>query len=191
MKDSQITHLIRLRDEKGISLLYDKYANALYGVIERILNNSGLSEEVLSQTMLKAWNKIDSFDVQKSSLFTWLMAIARNSAIDKRRLKSFEFSQKTDSITSPVYNVAAVKSSTNTDAMRILGLLDDKYKQVLNKIYLEGYSQSEAAELLEIPLGTVKTRVRNAIQILREELKDEKSLFFGIILLVIILTILG
>lgn len=189
MKDSQITHLIRNRDEKGISLLYDKYANALYGVIERILNNPGLSEEVLSQTMLKAWNKIDSFDIQKSTLFTWLMAIARNSAIDKRRLKSFENNHKTDSISSPVYNIVATEADSNIDTLKILGLLDEKYKVVLNKVYLEGYSQSEAAELLDIPLGTVKTRVRTAIQILREELKDEKSLFFSIILLLILLII--
>ena len=191
MKDSQITHLIRIRDEKGIAMLYDKYSHALYGVIERILNNTGLSEEVLSQTMLKAWNKIDSFDINKSNLFTWLMAIARNTAIDKRRLKSFENVQKTESLSSPVYNIVASEAISNMDAETIIGLLDDKYKVVLDKIYLEGYTQSEAAELLDIPLGTVKTRVRAAIQILREELIDEMSFFYGIILLIILLVIIG
>lgn len=191
MKDSQITYLIRTRDEKGISMLYDKYSSALYGVIHRILNNPSLSEEVLSQTMLKAWNKIDTYDVEKSTLFTWLMTIARNSALDKRRLKSFDNAQKTDSLASPVYNVVPTEATSNIDVEKILGLLDNKYKEVLNKIYMEGYSQSEAAELLDIPLGTIKTRVRTAIQILREELKDEKSLFFGIIILIIVILITG
>jgi len=191
MKDSQITYLIRTRDEKGISMLYDKYAKALFGVIERILHNSALSEEVLSQTMLKAWSKIDSFDIEKSSLFTWLMAIARHSAIDKRRLKSFENNQKTDSISSSVYEIEATNTPSNSDVNRVIGLLDEKYRTILNKIYLEGYTQSEAAELLGIPLGTVKTRARTAIQILREELKDEKNLFYGIFLLIIILTLIG
>lgn len=191
MQDSQIIRLIRLRDEKGLSLLYDKYADALYGVIDSILNNTGLSEEVLSQTMLKAWNKIDSFNVDKSSLFTWLMSIARHTAIDKRRLKSYENHKKTDSLSSNVYKIAANESASTMDAKIIIGLLDEKYRQVLEKIYLEGYSHSEAAEILEIPLGTIKTRLRKAILILRDELKEEKNIFFGFIFLLITIILLG
>jgi RNA polymerase sigma-70 factor (ECF subfamily) len=65
--------------------------------------------------------------------------------------------------------------------------LDSKYRLVLEKVYLQGYSQADAAEELDIPLGTVKTRLRAAIIFLREELKDEKSLFFGILLLMLII----
>jgi len=188
MKDSRIIELIRRQEEKGLSAFYDKYSSAIYGVTLRILNRPDLAEEVLSQTMLKVWDKIDSYSINKSSLFTWTMAIARNSALDKRRLKSFEHGQKTDSLDSTVYNVEAKnKSEFELDASTITGLVEEKYKVVLDKIYLEGYSQSEAAELLNIPLGTIKTRLRKAILILREKLKDEKSLFFCIILIFILI----
>lgn len=179
-------------DENGLSQLYDKYASALLGVLTRILLDKGLAEETLSQTMLKAWDKIDSYNADKATLFTWLMTIARNSAIDKKRLKSFSNLQKTDSLTDHVYNVPSTDSSSfSLDLERITSLVEAKYKVVLDKIYLEGYSQSEAAKQLDLPLGTVKTRLRKAILILREELKDEKSLFFGFILLFILLKLFG
>ena len=179
MKDSEIVRLIINRDEAGISMLYDKYATTLFGIINRILGEPGLSEEILSQTVLKAWDKIDNYNPEKSNLFTWLMAIARNTAIDNKRLKSYRNQKKTDSFSLPVYNIVSKESASNMDVEKIIGLLDEKYKEVLSKIYLEGYSQSEASELLNLPLGTVKSRLRKAILILRNELKNDQQLYYG------------
>lgn len=191
MDDSVIIELLVTRNEKGLEAFYDKYAAALLGVINRIVGDVQIAEEVLSQSMLKVWNKIDTYKQSKSGLFTWSMAIARNSALDKKRLKSFENRKKTDDLTSTVNKVQSESPISTLVTDKLLRLVDDKYGDVLQKIYLEGYSQSETAELMDIPLGTVKTRLRKAIQILREELKDEKKLLYSIIIIITIITLLG
>jgi len=138
--------------------------------------------------MLKAWNKMSSYDENKSSLFTWLSVIARNTAIDKVRLKSYQMTNKTENIDGLVYEMEGTKQTSDAaiDVERITSRLSEKYQIVLQLMYLEGYSQSDIAEKLSIPLGTVKTRLRTAILTLRDELKNEKGLFMGLVLIVIL-----
>ena len=187
MEDIEIVNQIKDRQEKGLSNLYDKYAASLNGIIIRIVRNASLAEEVLSNTMLKAWNKIESYDESKSNLFTWLAAIARNSAIDKARLKSFKNNQKTDTITDHVYKIGFSNNQAKIDTERLTKLIDYKYRIVLEKMYLEGYSQSQIAKELDIPLGTVKTRVRKALQILRKALQSEINTFYGTYIYIILI----
>ena len=190
-RESEIIELLKKRDEQGLSLLYDHYAAALNGLIWNILKSTPVSEEVLQQTFLKIWNNIDSYNSNKSSLFTWMSTIARNTAIDKKRLKSFERNEKTESLDINVHQVEATKIPTeNIDVENLLKLMDPKYKSVLDHIYLQGYSHKEAAEVLEIPIGTVKTRLRMAISELREKLTKEKKLFFSFLLIIICLILL-
>lgn len=161
------------------------------GIIIRIVRNKGVAEEILQQTMLKVWGSIDQYDENKSTLFTWMSIIARNSAIDKRRLVSFQNNQKTEEIDNLVYTSKTVSSSSSgIDVARLTEKLEGKYKDVLDHVYLMGYTQAEAAKALDIPLGTVKTRLRQAIVILREELKEEKNLFLGMLVLLSILIII-
>lgn len=128
------------------------------------------------------------YDNNKSTLFTWVSSIARNSAIDQVRLKSFSNLQKTDSLDNTVYDINITNLKTDgIDVEALMSKLDDKYKIVLDMMYLKGYSQSEISKKLDIPLGTIKTRVRSALGILRKELVNEKSLFFGIFLFILIL----
>jgi len=157
-------------------------------VITRIVKDKNTAEEVLQQTMLKAWNKIDDYDSGKSSIYTWLNVIARSTSIDAVRLKRYQNIQKTDSLDPLVHDYSnSYISSSKIDVDKLTAKLDPKYKIVLDKLYLEGYSQSEVSKLLDIPLGTVKTRVRQAIVLLQEELKEEKNLFFGMLLMLILL----
>ena len=168
--------------------MYSKYGDAIYGVITRIVKDKNTAEEVLQQTMLKAWNKIDNYDSGKSSVYTWLNVIARSTSIDAVRLKRYQNIQKTDTLDPLVHDHSSnYISSSKIDVDKLTAKLDPKYKVVLDKLYLEGYSQSEVSKLLDIPLGTVKTRVRQAITILREEVKEEKNLFFGILFMLILL----
>lgn len=169
-------------------MLYSKYADNVYGVILQIVKNENLAEEVLQNTILKVWNKIETYNSNKSALFTWMMRIARNSAIDQIRLKQYSNQNKTDSIDTTVLNNKIEYQNQNSlDAEMLMKKLDQKYRDVLELVYLKGYSQSDVSKQLDIPLGTVKTRLRSAIKFLREELKNEKSLFIGGIILLIIL----
>lgn len=182
IKTEKIISLIESRDQKGISALYDQYSGALLGVIIRIVKNKELAEEILQKTFLKVWEKISSYDSNKSNLFTWIVSIARNTAIDHVRLKGFSNLQKTDSLDTSVYDINTTNIETDgIDVKMLLSKLDEKYKIVLDMMYLQGYSQSEISKKLDIPLGTVKTRAKAAIKILRQELINEKNLFFGIL----------
>ena len=157
-------------------------------MIIRIIGDREAAEEVLQQTMLKVWNSAGSFDEQKGPLFSWISAIARNTALDRGRLRSFQNRQKTDPLDTTVYINKIVNTETvSIDVERLTDKLDKKYKEVLNLVYLMGYTHQEASELLEIPLGTVKTRIRQAIKTLGEELKNEKGLFMGILIILMIL----
>ena len=182
-----IAALIKKRDESGLSMLYDKYAASLLGIIIRIVKSRDVGEEILQQTLLKAWNNINTYKEDKGSLFTWLSTIARNTSIDQIRLKKHQNQQDTlhldDQTKEPSFTIA----TESIDVAKILGFLDQNQKEVLDLLYLQGYTQSAAAERLNIPLGTVKTRLRLAIRSLRDELKDEKNLFFGSVILLILL----
>ena len=161
-----------------MSLLYDNYADALYGLVNRILDDAGAAEDVLKKTMLKIWKSIDSYDASKSSFYTWMSVIARNTALDQKRLKTFQAKDKTISVDEIVYKpVVSTPEGTDIDAQRLLSVLEDNYRIVLEYAYLKGYTQQEISDELNLPLGTVKTRLRTAISLLREELKNEKKYF--------------
>ena len=161
-----------------MSLLYDHYSDSLYGIINRILGDVQLAEDALQKTFLKIWQNIEGYDAGKASLFTWMSVIARNTALDQKRLKTFQAKQKTVSVDEIVYRQGAtMPDGTGIDATRLLATLDANNRVVLEYAYLKGYTQQEISDELNIPLGTVKTRLRKAISVLREELKDEKKYF--------------
>ena len=140
--------------------------------------------------MLKAWNKIDTYNSEKSKLYTWLATIARNSAFDKMRLKSYSRQKETDSIENSVYDLETVSfSQAEMDVQKLIIGLDEKYKIILKLIYLQGFTHVDAAKEIGIPVGTLKTRLRNALKILREELKNERLLFLSIIIIALIANI--
>jgi RNA polymerase sigma-70 factor (ECF subfamily) len=163
-----------------MSLLYDHYSDSLYGIINRILGDDQLAEDALQRSFLKIWENIQGFDSTRASFFTWMSVIARNTALDQKRLKTFQAKQKTVSVDEIVYRPdVSTPEGASIDAARLLSNLDTNNRIVLEYAYLKGYTQQEISEALNIPLGTVKTRLRKAISILRDELKDEKKYFLG------------
>ena len=163
-----------------MSLLYDHYSDTLYGVINRILGDDQLAEDALQKTFLKIWQNIDGYDPGRASLFTWMSVIARNTALDQKRLKTYQAKQKTVSVDEIVYRPGvSTQDGATIDAARLLSSLDANNRIVLEYAYLKGYTQQEISDALNIPLGTVKTRLRKAISVLRDELKDEKKYFLG------------
>ncbi len=162
-----------------MGILYDNYSAALYGVISRIVQNDEMSEDVLQDAFLKIWNNFSQYDSTKGRLFTWMVNIARNQAIDKVRSKDFVNQGKNQSLDKIVSFVDLNKSSSyNPDTIglkEMVNKLETEYKQIIDLIFFEGYSQSEAAEKLSIPLGTIKTRSRAAISKLRQQFESVKK----------------
>ncbi len=168
MQDQQLINRLQAQDRTAIGNLYDAYGAALFGVVLRIVQQRELAEQVLQDTFVKAWRNGASYDASKGRLFTWLLNIARNSAIDATRTAHFQKSRKTDSLDSLVHSPGG--ESINPDQIGVremVSRLDEKYKKLIELIYFQGYTQEEAAEETGIPLGTIKTRLRYAINELR------------------------
>ncbi len=169
--EEQLISLLKGRDRRGFEMLYDNYSAALYGVILRIVKQNEVAEEALQDVFVNVWNKIDQYNADKGRLFTWIINIARNMAIDKLRSKEVKQSQLNDTMDDVLLNV--VKQQQHTPNSDVVGLkdlltrLEDEDSFVIKMLYFKGYSQSELAKDYNIPLGTVKTRTRRALKQLR------------------------
>jgi RNA polymerase sigma factor (sigma-70 family) len=158
------------RERGALEYLYDSYAGALYGVILRIVKLDQVAEEVLQDVFVKIHDRIDSYDPGKGRLFTWMVNIARNQAIDKVRSKEINKERKTIGIENSVNTIndqASEQSIESIGITQLLTSLPDDQRVIIEFLYLKGYTQAEVSEALALPLGTVKTRVRLAMQRLR------------------------
>ena len=186
MDTNEIIRMLRLRDEKALVYLYDKYAGALNGIILRSLKSEILAEEVLQQTFLKIWDEIETYDHGTAQLFTWMSGIARSRTSELKCSEKYIEMSKT--ISTPQQKHDSSTYFPNVNAQRLMSDLGENNREILIYLYLNGCSPSETAEQIDIPLGTVKTRVRSAILELRKKLKDEKvpltSSFSMIIILI-------
>ncbi len=164
----QIIQQLQSRDSVAIGQLYDAYGAALFGVVLRIVGSKELAEQVLQDTFLKAWKNGESYDPSKGQLFTWLVNIARNTAIDATRSAHFKNQKHTSDITTLYQQPDSGSLNPEHVGVReLIGKLDEKYRKLIDLVYFQGYTQEEVAETTGIPLGTIKTRLRYAITELR------------------------
>lgn len=169
--------MLRLKgqDKEALSYLYDKYGAALFGTAERIIQNEEVTSEVVQDIFMKIWTRIDQYDPKKGRFFTWMLNMTRNAAIDKVRSKEINRSAKTDSIDDYVYTIDSQnKTELSIDSIGVKELMNDLAEEqrfILLKVYFEGFTHSEIADEFDIPLGTVKTRLRSALKHLRKRIE--------------------
>jgi RNA polymerase sigma-70 factor (ECF subfamily) len=173
LSEEELVNALKKQDTIAIKALYDMYSGALFGVISRIIQQTEVAEDVLQETFVKIWNSANSYDSSKGRLFTWMMNVARNLSIDKLRSKDFKNSNKNQDIENNVDFIDQQKKvSFNADTLglkEMVTTLKPDFKNVLDMVYFKGYTHVETAEQLNLPLGTVKTRVRMAILELRKK----------------------
>ncbi len=166
--------MLAAREEKAIEIIYDNYSAAIFGVIFRIIQDKEIAEDVFQETCIKIWHNSLQYDSSKGRLFTWMINIARHLAIDKIRSKDFRGSLKNQSLENIVNSNMEGKSSDSTNP-ELVGLkllvekLEPEQKSIIDLLYFGGFTQEEVSEKLAIPLGTVKTRSRNALLSLRKQ----------------------
>jgi RNA polymerase sigma-70 factor (ECF subfamily) len=164
-------------DHRQFSKLYDRYSACLYGLIFNRVKDKEAAENLLQDIFLKAWRCRQQYDATKGSLFTWLYNITRNICIDYLRSKSYKYykaSQLSDDISSLL--PAMTGGSENPDAIglrKLVEKLSKGEKQVIELMYFNGYTQKEIAQIMDTPLGTVKTRMSRAIRNLRNFFKKD------------------
>ena len=170
----QLVARLKGRDREALSYLYDNYSSALYGMISRIVKDEKVAEEVLQDVFMKIWDKIDQYESTKGRLFTWMANLSRNLAIDKLRSKEIKKVGKTDNLETFVTGIElSHQGYQNIDGIGLketLNSLREEERFILEMAYFKGYTQSEISEEFDIPLGTVKTRLRMGLKSLREVL---------------------
>lgn len=169
LTEQTIINLLKAGDKKALHLLYQHYSNSLYGVILKITINESLAQDALQETFIKVWKNGKIYDPKKAKLFTWLYRIARNTAIDKLRSYNKRYHREIQIDTSNVYILPS--TSLNQDVLDLkthIKKLEKKYQIILNALYFEGMTQQEASDELDIPLGTVKSRLKIGLRELRK-----------------------
>tara|TARA_R110002049_G_scaffold13497_6_gene58337 strand:+ start:9824 stop:10387 length:564 start_codon:yes stop_codon:yes gene_type:complete len=182
--EKHIVELLQDRNEKAISLLYDHYGDTLFGVANKVVRNEELAQDVLQESFVKIWKKADSYDSSKAKLFTWLFRITRNTAIDKLRSVNTKSDKEIQMDVSDVYNlgVESIKPEL-MDVRDNLDKLESKYQIVLEALFFEGMTQQEASEALNIPLGTIKSRLKIGLRELKKIYGATAMLLFLIFLI--------
>jgi len=172
MTQEQLIPLILKKDDRAFTIMYDMYSKSLFAVISNLVKEA---EDVLQEVFVKIWKNIESYNDSKGRLYTWMLNIARNTAIDKLRSKGYNNSQK--NLSSDNFVHLLDDSNKLINRIDTIGIqefvkkLKPKCIQLIELLFFKGYTQQEASDELEIPLGTVKTQNRNCINDLRTYLQ--------------------
>lgn len=162
---------LKQKEREAFSYLYDNYSAALLGVIKRVIESEEVANDVLQEAFVKIWKNIEYYNETKGSLFTWMLNICRNSAIDEARSKNFKKEAQNQNVEDHVFTIdsqTSVEMKMDHIGLKdVLRKLKEEHQLLIDKIYFEGYTQDEVSKELGIPLGTVKTRLRAAIIQLR------------------------
>ena len=160
-------------DEEALASLYDRYSGLVYSVAKRVLQDAGAAEEILQDIFYQFWCTARSFDAARGSLPGWLLVTARNRAIDRLRRRSPGHRPATDeaptSFPFPV-EAAVSRNELMSRVKAALGGLPEAQRRAMELAYFEGLTQNEIAQRTGEPLGTVKTRMRTALQTLKRAL---------------------
>jgi len=161
---------LKLNNRDAFEYLYDRYSSALFGIILKIVKDEDKAADVMQDAFLKIWKNINSYNSEKGSLFTWILNIARNTAIDKLRMEvktmtsvNWDQVKEIDLTPTVIYNPIPA----TIDLRAIVGHLLPERKLLIELVYFQGYTHEEVSEKLSLPLGTVKSRIRKSLQELR------------------------
>ncbi|WP_232517435.1 MULTISPECIES: RNA polymerase sigma factor [Aquimarina] len=167
------------QDSTALSSIYDQYSGALYGVILRICKNEEQAQDLLQETFLKIWQKAHQYDPQKGKFFTWSYRIAKNISLNAMR-KTSKLIQNEDL---SVYENKEVNEN-QIDILQLNGslkLLDPHHQKALELVYFNGLTHREAHKEMDVPLGTFKSYIKQALKKLRETYQKELFLLWIIL----------
>jgi len=176
--DDETDLLARLqrRDPQALAELYDRYGRTAYSLILRMVRDKSIAEDLMQETFLRVWNRVHTIDSAKGAIGPWLLAIARNGAIDYLRSsagRERNAVELDEAGHAPLYGEMEADILISDQARRARAAMNNlapNYRTVMELAYFEGLTQSEMSVRMGQPLGTIKTWVRAALQCLRDEL---------------------
>jgi RNA polymerase sigma factor (sigma-70 family) len=162
-----LTNELQAKNRTAFTYLYDNYSAALYGVIRKIVIDETTASDILQDVFTKIWLKIESYNREKGSLYTWLLNVARNTAIDHLRKSERRVIIQSDE-DSVYQNVATNQPNTDSIGLRqIIDKLKPDLKEMIDLHYFAGMTHQEISDQKQMPLGTVKTKIRTGMQQLK------------------------
>ena len=175
--DSELVARLRRRDPDALGEVYDRYGRIAYSLILRIVSNQAVAEELVQESFLRVWNRSDGFQEERGAFGPWVLTVARNQALDYVRSLEGRSSKRAVSMDDAEHPVAVNSAEERIlDGIQLnkvraaMQRLNANHRLVIEMAYFEGLSQTEMAERISQPLGTVKTWTRMALKSLREEL---------------------
>jgi RNA polymerase sigma-70 factor (ECF subfamily) len=175
--EAELVHRLKSREPQAMADFYDRYGRMTYVLIFRMVRNAAAAEDLVQETFLRIWNRVQAFDAEKGAFGPWVLTVARNRAIDYIRSVDGRMAQNTfelDKLEHPTVFKDFDHEILNFDRVKMLKTAFEKLtpnqRVALELAYYEGLSQSEMAERMQQPLGTVKTWVRTALKTLKEQL---------------------
>lgn len=169
-------------DKEALLGLYDAYSKALYGVVVRICDREDIAQDVLQESFVKIWKKIDSYNPNKGRFYTWAYRIAKNTALNTVR-KTSPLIQTEDL---SVYNHKTADLPKDYSELNgVLKKLEPHHQRAIELVYFKGFTHSEAHQVMEVPLGTFKSYIRQALSQLREAYPKE------LLLLILLFEMIG
>jgi RNA polymerase sigma-70 factor, ECF subfamily len=176
--DPELARRLKQREPEAMAALYDRYGRIAYSLILRIVRDAALAEDLVQETFLRVWNRAQAFDSERGALGPWLLAVARNRAIDYLRSTDGRMARSAYELVemeNPALFANLESQMITSDQARhireALAKLNARQRNVIELAYFEGLSQTEMAEKMGQPLGTIKTWVRTALKNLREQLR--------------------
>ena len=163
--EQELVALLKQKDGQAFSYLYDNYSGALLGVIGAIIPDREVANDILQTVFVNIWRKSDTYDPEKGRLFTWMLNIARNAAIDELRSKGYRDSQKNKPISGneELPGVTTGPAVNDVGLKKVIGRMKEEWRTLIDLSYFQGFTHEEIARMTGIPLGTVKTRIRSAL----------------------------
>jgi len=169
--ETELVLSLKIGHASAIAKLYELYAPALLGIINKVIKNEDVAQDVLQESFLKIWRSIGQYDATKGRLFTWMARLSKNTAIDQLRSRGELNSARNENLQNLIIEIdqthQILYNPEIIDVRDLLSNLTPVQIKILNLVYFEGYTHIEAAEELALPIGTVKTRIRTAILTLR------------------------
>lgn len=164
--DYTLIQQLKNKDERALALLYDKYAGAIYSVILKMIRDEGKAQNLLQDTFMTVWEKAESYDTNKGRFYTWIYRIAKNKVLNV--LRKTDLLIQTDDFS--VYDSKEEAISIDAAYLELNGAitkLEAHHKQAIELVYFKGLTHKEAHQAMDVPLGTFKSYVRQALKQLR------------------------
>lgn len=176
--EETLVRALQNHQSTDFTLIYNSFAPALYGVLLRLVKDPERAEDLLQDAFVKVWSNSHTYNPKQGRLFTWLLTITRNLAMDELRARKVRAAASTyiyEHVTESMIPVLAEGMSQQS----LLSSLSPKYQPIVELMYYRDYTSQEVADTLKLPLGTVKTRVRMALQQLRQFFNQDIQQYHG------------